>query len=54
MSYKILPEMSSVLYQNRYCDREDFYLIISSELSDDYNNEEAIIHKINYPGLSKA
>ena len=54
MSYKTLPEMSSVLYQNRYCDQEDFDLIVSSELTDYYYNNEAIIHKIDYPGLTKA
>ena len=54
MSYKTLPEISSVLYQNRYCDQEDFDLIVSSEVTNDYDNNEAIIHKISYPGLTKA
>ena len=52
MSYRTLPEMSSVLYQSRYCDQKDFDLIVSSKIS--YGNKEAIIHKISYPEFTKA
>ena len=54
MSFRAFNKISAVLYQNRYCDQEDFDLIVSSELSDDYYNKEAIIYKINYPGFTKA
>ena len=45
--------MSSVLYKNRYCDQEDFDLIVSSELTDDFDNNEAVVNKINYPEFTK-
>ena len=45
--------MFSVLYQNRYCDQEDFDLIIFSKLTNDYDNNEAIVNKINYPEFTK-
>ena len=46
--------MYSVLYQNRYCDQEDFDLIVFSEKTKDYNNNEAIVNKINHPEFTKA
>ena len=49
MSYKFLPKMSSALYQNRYCDQEDFNLIVSS-WGDDYN--EQTVWKITFPGFT--
>ena len=53
MSLRALNEMSSVLYQNRYCDQEEFDLIVFSELTDDSDNNEAIVNKVNYPEFTK-
>ena len=53
LSLRALNEMSSVLYQNRYCDQEDFDLIVFSELTDDFDNNEATVNKINYPEFTK-
>ena len=53
MSLRALNEMSSVLYQNRYCDQEDFDLILFTELTGDSDNNEAIVNKINYPEFTK-
>ena len=45
----MFPEISSALYQNRYCDQEDFDLIVSSN-GDHYNEE--YVWNITFPGLT--
>ena len=52
MPRKILSQVSPVLYQNRYCDQEDFDLIVlSMEENDEYNGEAAVC-KIKCPGFT--
>ena len=50
MASDLFIEISSVLYQNRYCDQEDFDLIVSEVTSDEVLKCYARkIYKVKYP-----
>ena len=53
MVSELFTEISSVLYQNRYCDQEDFDLIVSEVTSDkELKCYERKIHKVKYPSYT--
>ena len=52
MPRKILSQVSPVLYKNRYCDQEDFDLIVLSREENDKYDDVAAVCKIKCPGFT--
>ena len=53
MESKLFSDITSVLYQNRYCDQEDFDLIVSEVTSDkDLKCFERKNYKGKYPSYT--